>query len=96
MLDTHVEIYQEPANAQQSFSSSSSPTVWRIIPTLGFLQDTWENMAKLPKFCTIADAIQSGLENLRKWYRKTDDTNVYFVCFGKHDFDTFMLWPALG
>jgi hypothetical protein len=74
------EVLQEPANAQQTFSSSSTPTAWRIIPTLEFLQDTWENMSNVTKFSSLSGAINSGLENLRKWYRKTDDTNVYFIC----------------
>ena len=74
---------QEPASAQQSFSNSHAPTVWRTIPILEFLQKTWENMANTPKFYELADAIHGGLENIRKWYHKTNDTDVYFVCLGQ-------------
>jgi hypothetical protein len=77
---------QEPANAQQSFSSSKDPTVWRVIPVLEFLQESWENMANNPKFALISHAIKAGLENLCKWYRKVDDTNVYFICLGMEIF----------
>ena len=77
------EVLQEPANAQQSFSLSTSPTVWHIIPTLKFLQDRWESMACISKFAIMSDAIKLGLENLQKWYRKTDDTEVYFICLGE-------------
>jgi hypothetical protein len=77
------EVLQEPANAQQSFSFSTSPTVWRIIPTLEFLQDRWESIACISKFAIMSDAIKSGLKNLQKWYRKMDDTDVYFVCLGE-------------
>lgn len=31
----------------------------------------------------MRDSINVGLENLEKWYGKTDDTDVYFVCLGK-------------
>jgi hypothetical protein len=74
---------KEPATAQQSFSRSHEPAVWRTIPVLEFLQQSWENMAGTAKFSELQDAIEAGLENLRKWYRRTDDTDVYFICLGK-------------
>jgi hypothetical protein len=73
---------QEPANATQSFSSSKDPTVWRAIPVLEFLQQSWQNMAANDKFSSVADALHAGLENLGKWSRKTDETDVYFICLG--------------
>lgn len=41
------------------------------------------NMAKHPRFYEISDAIHAGLDNLGKWYRKTDDTDAYFICLGE-------------
>ena len=37
-------------------------------------------MAAHPKFADISEAINTGVDNLNKWYRKTDDTDVYFIC----------------
>lgn len=74
--------YQEPANAQQSFSATREPTVWRAIPVLEFLQQTWQNMAGSSKFADFATAIDCGIDNLRKWYHKIDETDVYFICLG--------------
>ncbi|KAG1748248.1 uncharacterized protein EDB91DRAFT_1079250 [Suillus paluster] len=71
---------QEPANAQQTFSATREPTVWCTIPVLKYLQETWESMAGTSKFDSLSTSIQSGLDNLRKWYRKTNDTDVYFIC----------------
>ena len=82
------EVLQEPANAQQSFSASKYPTVWCTIPVLEFLQESWENMANHPKFNEIELAIRAGLKNLAKWYRKADDTNIYFISLG-----VFLLQP---
>jgi hypothetical protein len=73
---------QEPANAQQLFSTSSHPTVWRTIPVLEFLQETWGDMATSSKFGSILSSIDAGLKNLSKRYQKTDDTSIYFVCLG--------------
>jgi hypothetical protein len=46
------------------------------------MQTVWENMANDPKFQVVEDAIQAGLKSLGKWYRKVDDTDVYFICLG--------------
>jgi len=40
-------------------------------------------MAVHRKFIELLDAIEAGLRNLDKWYRKTDDTDVYFICLGE-------------
>lgn len=34
------EVLQEPANAQQTFSATREPTVWRTIPVFEYLQET--------------------------------------------------------
>ena len=81
-ISSSFQWLQEPADAQQSFSSSRDPTVWRVIPVLEFLRELWLNMARHLKFDEVEDAIRSGLENLEKWYSKTDDMDVYFVCLG--------------
>ncbi|KAG1744680.1 uncharacterized protein EDB91DRAFT_1080768 [Suillus paluster] len=79
-LELMRDILQEPANAQQSFLATCQPTVWCTIPILEFLQETWENMAQALKFNGVANAILLGLKNICKWYHKTDDTDMYFVC----------------
>jgi len=40
-------------------------------------------MANTPKFNKLSHAINGGLENLEKWYHKTNNTNAYFICLGK-------------
>jgi hypothetical protein len=85
-LTIHCEvshrIFQEPATAKQTFSSAREPTVWRTIPVLEFLLQSWENMANLSKFSEVEYAIRKGLENIDKWYRKVNDTDAYFICLG--------------
>jgi hypothetical protein len=71
---------KEPMNAQQSFSATCEPTVWCTIPVLKFLQETWQNMASYSKFNDFSNVIQSGLDNLHKWYHKIDESDVYFIC----------------
>lgn len=56
--------------------------MWRTIPVLEFLLQSWENMAQLPKFSEVKPAICKGIENISKWYRKVNDTDAYFICLG--------------
>ncbi|KAG1870482.1 hypothetical protein C8R48DRAFT_670840 [Suillus tomentosus] len=79
-IGSHFLLNHEPASATQTFSSSCDPSVWRMIPVLEFLQKLWENMGKLPQFSKVSDAIQKALENFVKWYHKTKDTNICFIC----------------
>ena len=80
-LANHFSV-QEPASATQTFSSSSDPTVWRTIPILEFMIKTWENMVAKGQFEIVHDALTEGLNNLAKWYKKTDDSVAYFICLG--------------
>ncbi len=56
--------------------------MWRTIPVLEFMLESWENMAKHDRFEDVTYAIEAGLDNLKKWYRKVDDTDAYFICMG--------------
>ncbi|KAG2102329.1 hypothetical protein BD769DRAFT_1367557 [Suillus cothurnatus] len=75
----YVPHNKEPAEAQQSFSVTCEPTVWQTIPVLEYLQETLQNMAGSSKFSSFLTAIEAGIENLCKWYGKTDDTNVAYA-----------------
>ncbi|KAJ6580529.1 hypothetical protein DFH09DRAFT_1076781 [Mycena vulgaris] len=76
------DVLQEPGNITQSFFSAKFPTVWRALPEA--LAETWANMAATKRFEGMRDSINAGLENLEKWYSKTDDT----------DFDDYYTAPA--
>ena len=68
---------------QQTFSSERTPTVWRIIPSLEFLIKRWDSMVKQPRYRDVREAINEGIQSLKKWYRKVDNTSAaYFICLG--------------
>jgi hypothetical protein len=71
---------REPALSCQSFSHATRPTVYHAFPVIESMQQKWERMAKSTKYTQIAPALESGLENLCKWYRALDDSNIYFIC----------------
>ncbi|KAG1901095.1 ribonuclease H-like domain-containing protein [Suillus fuscotomentosus] len=74
------QVLKEPATAQQSFSSAKHPTAWCTIPTLECLADRWRSMAADVQYTPIADAIQQGLKNIDKYFKKSSESNVYFIC----------------
>jgi hypothetical protein len=39
-------------------------------------------MAAVPRYDKVHDALIEGLDNLAKWYKKTDDSTAYFICLG--------------
>jgi hypothetical protein len=39
-------------------------------------------MAAVPRYDKVRDALIAGLDNLAKWYKKTDDSTAYFICLG--------------
>jgi len=41
-------------------------------------------MANDPEYMSIADAIEKGLKNVEKYYQKTSDSDVYFICLGEY------------
>lgn len=43
------------------------------------IQDQWEKKLTNPVFRSVRAAIEAGLTNIRKWYRRMDDTDVYIL-----------------
>jgi hypothetical protein len=56
--------------------------MYRAVPALEMLQDKWERMLRNRHFEPVHSAIHAGLKNVRKWYKKMDDTDVYVVTMG--------------
>lgn len=74
------------ANLHAKLSSQTHPTLQRVYPLLEKLMSDWEAMIEDTEYEPIKDAIQAGLDNMIKWYRKTDDSSIYFIAHG-----TFLL-----
>ncbi|KAG1718689.1 hypothetical protein EDD22DRAFT_961431 [Suillus occidentalis] len=65
---------------QQSFSSAKHPTAWKTIPMLECLADQWKSMADDLQYLPIANAIKAGLKNVNKYFKKTSQSDMYFIC----------------
>ena len=43
------------------------------------MQEKWETMVKMEQYTPVVAGLTKGLDNLAKWYRNMDDTNIYFI-----------------
>lgn len=75
-------IVSDANNIQHLFSSVSHPVLWRAIPAFEALQTAWEEKRAMNKYRMYADAIECGLEKLRKYYHKFDEKDVYILALG--------------
>jgi hypothetical protein len=80
LLELIRNVLKEPALSCQTFLQATRPTVYHAFPVIEFMQQMWEAMAKESKYAPVADALEAGLDNLRKWYKSLDESNMYFIC----------------
>ena len=48
------------------------------------LQTKWKEYLEDAKYIPIHNALSAGLNNMQKWYRKADDTSIYFISHGTY------------
>ena len=65
-------------------------TCHKVFPILERLQSEWEALLDDAEYEPVHHALEAGLKNMQKWYRKTDDTSIYFVSHGKSLF--LVIW----
>jgi hypothetical protein len=54
----------------------------------------WEDLLEDDEYEPVHKALQAGIKLLEKYYRRSDDTDVYFIAHGKsryHMSDSLML-----
>lgn len=68
---------------QQCFSSENQATLWRALPLIEELQTKWEKKRDgalgYERFTIYKEAIQDGLNKLRKYYCKFDEKPAYVL-----------------
>ena len=57
-------------------------TCYKVFPLLERLQTEWETLRDDNKYFPIQHTLNAGLKNMAKWYRKMDDTSIYFISHG--------------
>ena len=47
------------------------------------LQSKWEELLNNERYKPVHEALEAGLRNMAKWYRKASDTLIYFISHGE-------------
>ena len=81
----HLCWSQILASVHGELSAEKMPTCHKVFLLLEKIQMEWEDLCDNPQYHPVQDAIQAGLDIMEKWYRKTDDTSIYFVSHGNVD-----------
>ena len=68
---------------QHKFSAQKQPTLWRALPVIEDLQTAWEAKCDDEKYSMYRNAINDGLEKLKKYYSRFDQKPSYILALGK-------------
>ena len=79
--DLHA-IISDANNLQQIFSFDTQPTLWQAIPAYEELLSTWEVKLTMSVFEQYSEALQRGMEKIRKYYTKFDEKPAYILALG--------------
>jgi hypothetical protein len=71
------------AKRHNELSKEDTPTCTRLYPTLEMLMSDWEDLLENKEFESVHNALHAGIALLKKYYRRADDTNVYFISHSK-------------
>ncbi|KIM61041.1 hypothetical protein SCLCIDRAFT_122924, partial [Scleroderma citrinum Foug A] len=81
-LNDTCSIIADVNNLQQSFSSDTHATLWRVIPALEELQTAWEAKKSAEQYKLYHDALHHGLQKISKYYSRFDEKPVYILALG--------------
>jgi len=77
-----IDTSQDSNRIQQYFSSEKQPTLWRALPALEELQTAWEKKRDSARFALYKDALDHGLEKLKKYYSRLDEKPSFVLALG--------------
>ena len=70
------------ADIHGELSANKTPTIHKVFPLLEKVQSDWESRSNNRMYKLVKPALDARLRNMSKWYRKTDDTSIYFISHG--------------
>ena len=76
--------YQIVADTHGELSAHKTSTIHMVFPLIEKVQSDWENHCLNPVYAPVKHALEAGLKNMSKWYRKADDTLIYFISHGMY------------
>jgi hypothetical protein len=63
-------------------SKEDFPTCTRVLPMLELLMSEWEDRLEKKEYKPVHNALRAGIKLLEKYYRRSDETDAYFIAHG--------------
>jgi len=72
------------SDRHNELSNEELATCTRVLPMMELLMSEWEDLLDDQEYEPVHDALRAGISLLEKYYRRSDDTDVYFIAHGKY------------
>ena len=69
-------------NAQEAFSSYSTPTLHHVLPTLEKLYVSWEKAASKERYQSFIPALDAGMAKLDEYYQRSAESDAHIMAMG--------------
>jgi hypothetical protein len=74
---------QHADEAQQAFSSSSTPTLQNALPALEKLYTAWERSTTKARYAPFIPALTAGMAKVNAYYERTAASDAHIMAMGK-------------
>lgn len=78
---------QHADEAQQVFSSSSTPTLQNALPALEKLYTAWERSTTKARYAPFIPALTAGMAKVNAYYERTAASDAHIMAMGKRSVD---------
>ena len=69
-------------DAQQAFSSSSTPSLQNALPALERMYAAWEKSSSKPRYVCFIPALDAGMAKLDKYYQRSAASDAHIMAMG--------------
>ena len=76
-------LLQHANDAQQAFSSASTPTLHNALPTLEKLHAAWQKASDKRRYSCFVRALEAGMAKLDTYYRCSAESDAHIMVMGK-------------
>ena len=80
---TGLLYHQHADEAQQAFSSASTPTLQDALPALEKLHAAWEKASSKQRYAPYIPALAAGMAKLDEYYQRTAASDAHIMAMGK-------------
>ena len=74
---------QHTSDAQQAFSSSSTPTLQNALPALEKMHAAWKKASSKSRYSCFIPSLNAGMAKLDQYYNRSAESDAHIMAMGK-------------